>query len=314
MLPTVMFLMAALQLQVACEGRNASGREDVSPQELPKQRVQRKAASMMQTSTVFQSAVGLVGAQHIKHDDKAQLHSERRHAKDGFNVEIANPRIPDPFFGLEDAFDQENAVEAAALRSASMPAVSAEWLGLLSTIFIDLLMGGLGAATFLYLRAYFADRPKAVEPKVAESKMTAKLHKACSGPASTATTRADACDDWGCSPLHLAAASGDRDAAKALLQQNVDVNAREAWEETPLHFAARAGHVELCKLLLGHGAEIDATGLGGETPLVVGAKARKEAVCQLLLLHGGGCAGLREDELPELLVKMILERFVPQKD
>jgi len=267
---------------------------------------------MMQTGTVFQSAIGLVGAHHKQPDDMSQRHSDQRQTKDAFNIDMASPRIPDPFFGLEDAFDQENAVEAAALRSASVPAVSAEWLGLLSTILIDLLMGGLGAATFLYLRSSCCGRPKMAEP-LAETKKKVKLRKDCSMATSTATSRADFCDDWGCTALHFAAAAGDRDAAKALLGQKVDVNAREAWEETPLHFAARSGHVELCKLLLGHGAEIDATGFSGETPLVVGAKSSQEAVCQLLLLHGGGCGGLREDELPELLVKMILERFLPPK-
>jgi len=54
----------------------------------------------------------------------------------------------------------------------------------------------------------------------------------------------------GTTPLHFAAQFGQEDCARALLDGNADVNARDFVLCTPVHVAAQYGHVECLKLLL----------------------------------------------------------------
>jgi len=309
---SVLFLAVELQVAYGSKQNDTSGWSEEWSEEFPnigaammqkKHRHPRKAAAMMQTSRVFHGTEMYGDARH-QNQKVEDMSQQNRKKVDPFDLLIQGSRIPDLFFGLEDAFDEDNIVDRAfALQAASTNTAFVEWMSLLSTVFIDVIIGAFGAATFMYLRKHFNNRPRpsAVPPTDSVGKQNV-----CSN--------AEASDAQGRSELHVAAAAGNWEAAKVLLQQQVDTNAREAWEETPLHLAARGGHVELCKLLLGHGAEIDAIGINGETPLIVAAKSGEEAVCQLLLLHGAGCAGLQEDELPELLVKMIAARIFPTED
>lgn len=66
---------------------------------------------------------------------------------------------------------------------------------------------------------------------------------------------ADSENPFGVRPLHAAAAAGDHDSARALLEAGADPNVRQQGGYTPLHSAAHSGDVELVRLLLVHGAD-----------------------------------------------------------
>eukprot|EP00938_MAST-03A_sp_MAST-3A-sp1_P001351 g1351.t1 len=55
--------------------------------------------------------------------------------------------------------------------------------------------------------------------------------------------------------LHFAAFLGNIEAAKALIQDDADVNAVDKDQRTALHIAAVEGHVKFAKVLLENGAD-----------------------------------------------------------
>jgi len=58
-------------------------------------------------------------------------------------------------------------------------------------------------------------------------------------------------------PLHLAARSGQLDAAVTLVQRGASVAAKTKNSLTPLHMATQGDHVDVVDLLLDTGADID---------------------------------------------------------
>lgn len=68
-------------------------------------------------------------------------------------------------------------------------------------------------------------------------------------------------------PLHKAADVGDEAAARELLREGADPNARDSWGQTPLHEAASSGALDIALALLEAGAEADAADERGITPL-----------------------------------------------
>lgn len=76
--------------------------------------------------------------------------------------------------------------------------------------------------------------------------------------AASAAPRSDVAD---------AAASGDREAVRALVQQKADVNAPQSDGTTALHWAARWNDLEMAGMLIHAGAAADAANRDGATPL-----------------------------------------------
>ena len=92
--------------------------------------------------------------------------------------------------------------------------------------------------------------------------------------------------------LHAAAARGDLDGVKAILDsvdERADVDERAADGTTPLHAAAAMGQAEVVALLLAEGAAADAVGSSGATALMVAASMGHVEVA-LALLAGGADA------------------------
>src|SRR5947207_268437 len=67
-----------------------------------------------------------------------------------------------------------------------------------------------------------------------------------------------------------AAAHGDYNAVKRLLDRRANFDERDAQGNTPLHRAAYFGSNEVVRLLIERGANIDARNNQGETPLMSG--------------------------------------------
>lgn len=75
-------------------------------------------------------------------------------------------------------------------------------------------------------------------------------------------------------PLHWAAARGNAAAAHILLQQQPDIDSRDATGWTPLHYAVHLGHLKCAEELLESGAEVDSRADGGRTPLMLACHSK----------------------------------------
>lgn len=94
-------------------------------------------------------------------------------------------------------------------------------------------------------------------------------------------------NQYGETPLHLAAQTGHKDVVELLLAYKADANARSLRGWTPLHFAAANGHRDVVALLLAKNADVNARTDRGETPLCLALQARYAEVAELLRQHGG---------------------------
>jgi ankyrin repeat protein len=82
--------------------------------------------------------------------------------------------------------------------------------------------------------------------------------------------------------LQAAAASGDNESARLLVEAGADVNVAQPGGFTPLHAAAANGNDELAVLLLEHGADRTALTDGGKTAADLAAEAAYGEVAALL--------------------------------
>ena len=87
-------------------------------------------------------------------------------------------------------------------------------------------------------------------------------------------------------PLVDAARAEDAAAVRALLEQQVDVNAAEVDGTTALHWAAYRGDVETARLLLAAGARTGVTNRYGVTPLALAAERGEARIVGALLEAG----------------------------
>ena len=98
---------------------------------------------------------------------------------------------------------------------------------------------------------------------------------------------ADARDEeYGFTPLHWAAISGNAAAIEALLGAGAQVDARAEDGVTPLHWAAQNGDAAAVEALLDAGAEVDARDGDGQTPLHLAAFSDSAAAVEALMDAG----------------------------
>ncbi len=92
----------------------------------------------------------------------------------------------------------------------------------------------------------------------------------------------------GFTALHLSAYYGQPTTVRVLLERGADVavTSRNPMTLTPLHSAAANGNREICELLLDHGAEVNARQHGGWTPLFSAAARGDAELVQFFLDHG----------------------------
>jgi len=97
--------------------------------------------------------------------------------------------------------------------------------------------------------------------------------------------------------LTQAAADGDLEQVRTLLDQGEEINSADNDGDTPLSMAAMYGHEVVVELLLGRGAEVDCVNNNQETPLLFAASEGYTAVVHLLLKKDAevDCANSEED-------------------
>ena len=86
-------------------------------------------------------------------------------------------------------------------------------------------------------------------------------------------------------PLHDAAEKGDLTKVKQLIDEVMDVNARDKDGFTSLDLAARKGHTLVAELLISKGAKVNVKDSKGETPLVKALHEGHKDVAKLLRQH-----------------------------
>lgn len=89
-------------------------------------------------------------------------------------------------------------------------------------------------------------------------------------------------DGW--SELHFAAARGEAEKVRRLLDEGAVLNARNGKGRTPLYESAKRGHSQVVQLLLERGADVDAREARGFTALM--AAVRHGHIAELLLDGG----------------------------
>ena len=87
-------------------------------------------------------------------------------------------------------------------------------------------------------------------------------------------------------PIHNAAQNGNLNQVKALLNQGVPVNSRNAHGWTPLHFAASSGRVNVVQELLRRGAHVNPRTRSGMTPVYLAAFWNTPHVVHALIRAG----------------------------
>jgi ankyrin repeat protein len=78
-------------------------------------------------------------------------------------------------------------------------------------------------------------------------------------------------------PINLAAASGNLESTKYLLEKGADLHASGAHQWTPLHHTAGNGRNLVLDFLIKRGAVLESTNDDGETPLHVAVRFHKRA-------------------------------------
>jgi ankyrin repeat protein len=89
----------------------------------------------------------------------------------------------------------------------------------------------------------------------------------------------------GSTPLHEAAANGDKPVAEMLLRYHAQVNAKGGHARTAMHLAALGGSDEVVTLLLAHHATVNAEDDQALTPLHLAAMNDHPETVKLLLAH-----------------------------
>ena len=96
--------------------------------------------------------------------------------------------------------------------------------------------------------------------------------------------------------MYEAASEGRLDVVRLLLKRGVDPNIQDQYGDTPLHIAAHGGHDDVVKLLLEYGADPTVKDKDGRTPLdLARAEGRHEvvSVIEKWLRQGGGSSQRR---------------------
>ncbi len=94
----------------------------------------------------------------------------------------------------------------------------------------------------------------------------------------------------GAQPLHFAAADGDVESVKLLLDRGAKINAATEDGWTALHFACLRGDEGLVQLLLDRGADVSMTTAAGVSVLSIAMSEGDREIVELLLDRGASAS------------------------
>jgi ankyrin repeat protein len=122
-----------------------------------------------------------------------------------------------------------------------------------------------------------------------------------------AGARVNASNEWGNTPVMLAAQQGQVDVVRTLLRAGASADGRGG-AMTPLAAAALGGHTEVVKLLLANGAQTDTSTETGEPALVQAVRMNRLAVAAALL-DAGASLKVKNRQGDGLCMVAITENF-----
>lgn len=119
-------------------------------------------------------------------------------------------------------------------------------------------------------------------------------------------------DDWGMTPLHEAALTGNTEIMSLLLAKGADTNARDVYMDTPLHFVAFAptNSAEAAWILVRNGADVNVQDVFGETPLHWAAFAGAVGAASVLLREDVGA----KTDIADLYGQIALDEAMMEKE
>ena len=109
-------------------------------------------------------------------------------------------------------------------------------------------------------------------------------------------------NQYGMTPLMLAAEKGYDNVVTLLLAHEANVNAQDNYNWTALMVAAAKGHDNVVKVLLERGADVHAKNKSGKTALMVAAEDGKLDVVTLLLVHKANVNAQDNDNWTALMI------------
>mgnify|MGYP005628010029 CR=1 FL=1 len=93
-------------------------------------------------------------------------------------------------------------------------------------------------------------------------------------------------DEYGRTPIHIAAFWCTPEICSLLLSEGADVNARDRIGQTALHVALESRSCLVAELLISRGADLDAKDIYGQRPLHIAASLGYHMICELLIERG----------------------------
>ncbi|KAG2772203.1 hypothetical protein PC116_g24635 [Phytophthora cactorum] len=92
-------------------------------------------------------------------------------------------------------------------------------------------------------------------------------------------------NNYGATPLLIAAMRGNADAFKLLVHEGASINANDHGKRTSLHLAAKNGANDIVKMLVDFEADVKLKDKRGFTPLMAAAQVENVRAIRLLLAH-----------------------------
>ncbi|MEM7175886.1 MAG: ankyrin repeat domain-containing protein [Chlamydiota bacterium] len=101
-------------------------------------------------------------------------------------------------------------------------------------------------------------------------------------------------DQFGYTPLHLAALKNHKEVTEILIREDANVNAKNNYGETPLHIAALKNHKEVAQILLREGDDVNKN-IYGYTPLHLATINNHKEITEILIREGANVNAKNND-------------------